>query len=66
MLGFLRGLGMAILFAILTFLGNAVNLGGIFSPVVAGIIASAALAWEHSLAAASTTGKALFGLVRAH
>lgn len=61
-IGFLRGLGMVILIAVLGYLGTASNLTLIANPFVAGLIASVALAVEHSVQA--KTGKALFGAIR--
>lgn len=61
-IGFLRGLGMVALLAVLTYLGNAANLTGIVTPVLATLIASAALAFENSLTA--KTGNALLGAVK--
>lgn len=60
-LGLVRGLGMAVLMAILTFLGDSANLNGIVSAAGAGIISALALSLEHYMASGSTT--ALFGAV---
>lgn len=61
-IGFIRGLGMVALLAVLTYLGNAANLTGIVTPVLATLIASGALAFENSLTA--KTGNALLGAVK--
>ena len=61
-LGALRALGVVVLMAVLTWLGDATNLQGIFNPAVNAIISMVALAIEHSLA--SGTNSALFGAVK--
>ncbi len=61
-LGFIRALGVAVVMAILSFLGDAAHLSGIVSQSVAGIIAALALAAEHSMEAKGNG--ALFGAVR--
>ena len=62
LLGFLRGIGFAVLGAVLVYLGDATNLTGILNPSTATIIAALALGIEHSIEA--KTGNALFGAVR--
>lgn len=62
LLGFVRALGVALVMALLTFIGDASHLTGILNPVTAAIVAGAALALEHRLAEGS--GTALFGAVR--
>lgn len=61
-LGFMRGLGVAIVVAVLTYLGDAANLNGLVSPTLAALIAAIALAAEHGIQA--KTGNALFGAVK--
>lgn len=58
-LGFIRGLGAAVIFAALTYLGNADHLT-FLSPEVAGVVAGIVIALEHALA-----GSALFGAAKA-
>jgi hypothetical protein len=60
LLGFLRGLGFALLAAALTYIGNATNLSGILSPAIASLVAMIALGLEHSM---SPNGTALFGTI---
>ena len=62
LLGFLRGLGVVILGAALTYIGNATNLQGILSPAIASLVSMIALGIEHSM---SPSGTALFGTVGA-
>lgn len=59
--GFLRGLGMAFIFALLTFIGNEANLA-FLNPGTAAIVASLALWLEGALK--NSTGGALFGAVK--
>lgn len=61
-LGFLRAIGVAIVYAVLSYIGDASHLTPVVSDSVAGIIAALALALEHSIE--GSTGKALFGSVR--
>lgn len=61
-LGLIRGLGFAVLVAVLTFLGSATNLTGVLNPATASLVAALALALEHAIEA--RTGNALFGAVR--
>lgn len=63
MLGFVRGLGMVILFAVLTYVGDASHLNSVVGVSMAALISSAALALEHAIE--NVTGNALFGAVRA-
>ncbi len=58
-LGLIRGIGFAIVLAVLTFLGNEVNLAPIIGDTLATLIASGILAYEHSLE--SKGQGALFG-----
>lgn len=59
-LGFLRGLGMFVLIAVLSYIGSADHLS-FLNPTVASAIAGVALWVEHSL---SPSGTAVFGSVR--
>lgn len=61
LLGFLRGLGLIIITAVLSYLGAAENLA-FLNPITASLIATIALSIEHSIEAKS--GRALFGAVR--
>jgi len=66
-LGFIRGIGFALIMAAVTYLANATNLTFISNPAVAATIASLALALEHYLsvpASGGVEGKALFGAVK--
>ena len=65
-LGLLRGIGTVALFSALSYIGNATNLTGVFTPEVAGLISGIVLLIEHQLESTSTTGSALFGAVRTH
>lgn len=60
-IGFLRGLMVAVIIGVLTFLANAANLHGIVPDSVASLIAMLALSFEHTIAAGTNT--ALFGSV---
>lgn len=59
-LGFLRGLGFAVLTAVLIYVGDATHIT-FLSPQIAALLSMVALAAEHQLEA--KTGKALFGAV---
>lgn len=61
-LGLIRGLGFALLFAVLSYLGDAANLHGIVNESVAALISSLALALEHAMEN-KEKGTALFGSV---
>ncbi len=61
LLGSLRGLGVVLLAALLTYMGNTANLP-FLSPEVAGIVAALALGIENHITA--KTGSALFGAFR--
>lgn len=61
-LGLVRGLGVAVLMAVLTYLGDAAHLNGILSGSLAAIVSGVALMIEHSIEASS--GSALFGAVK--
>lgn len=56
--GFLRGLGIAILLAVLSFIANATNLGFLNNAPMAALVAGVALWAEKAL---SPAGTALFG-----
>ena len=60
LIGFLRGLGLVILMAILAFLANATNLNGLVNPTVGSLIAIIALTLEHAF---SPPGTALAGTI---
>lgn len=62
MLGFARALGVTVLLAGLTYVGNAAHLSGIMSDSLAILVSGLALSIEHMIEARS--GKALFGAVR--
>ncbi len=62
LLGFLRGIGFALLLAGFSYLGDASHLSNIVSASLATLISSVALAIEHSIE--SKGGGALFGAVR--
>jgi hypothetical protein len=63
-LGFIRALGVSVIFAALAFIGNAANLNGVVPEGLAAIISMIALSIEHSMEA---KGKgALFGAVRTY
>lgn len=61
-LGVIRGLGVAVLAAIVHFIAVAANLEGVVSPQVAAIIAAIALGIEHNIE--SKGGGSLFGAVK--
>jgi hypothetical protein len=60
-LGFIRGIGVVALTAVLAYVGDATHLGFLNSPIAA-LISAAALALEQSIE--GRTGSALFGAVR--
>lgn len=62
LLGAIRALGVVVLMAALTWLGDATNLQGIFNPAVNAVISMIALAIEHALASGSSS--AMFGMVK--
>lgn len=61
LLGLVRGLGIAVLMAVLTYLGDAAHLSGVLSIGAAGIVSALAMSFEHYIA--ENSGKALFGAV---
>lgn len=61
-LGFVRGIGTVVLFAVVAYFADAAHLNGIVSPAIAAIVASLALSFENYLAGKSD--KALFGAVK--
>lgn len=63
-LGFLRGLGVVILFAVLTYIGDASHLAPLIGDSLAAILSGVVLALEHRFEVNNTEGKALFGAVR--
>lgn len=58
-IGALRALGVTIIIAILTFLGDATNLNAFVGPTAGSIVAMLALSFEHYIE--SNGGGALFG-----
>lgn len=60
--GFLKTVGLVIVFAILTFLANSANLGPYLSPTIAGIVAGIAGMIEEQIKANS--GNGILGSVR--
>ncbi len=62
-ISFIKGVGVVVLFAVLTYLGDAANLSGILSPVLATVIASMVSAYEAHLKEQSGGTTALFGAV---
>jgi hypothetical protein len=62
LIGIARGLGVVVLTAALSYLGNVDNLT-VLSPNIALVISLVALAIEHAIE--SSTGRALFGAVKA-
>lgn len=61
-IGFLRGILGAVVFAIVAYVANAANLTPLLGGSTSAIVAGIALALEHSL---SPDGTALFGAVEA-
>ena len=61
-IGFLRGLGVVILIAVLGYVGNAANWAFLENPWLAGLIAAVAAAIEHNIE--DKKGRALFGAVK--
>lgn len=61
-LGLVRGIGFAILMAVVVYLGDASHLSGVLSFGVASVVSSLALSLEHYLE--GKTGNALFGAVK--
>lgn len=59
LLGFLRGLAMVVLLAVLSFIGDVSHLSPWMSIGMASLVSSLALAIEHAIEA--KTGNALFG-----
>ena len=60
--GFLRGIGTVVLFAVLSFLANSANLTPVLGTSLAGIVSGLILAIENSLGVKS--GTSLFGATR--
>ncbi len=61
-MGLLKGLGVAILGAVLSFMANAANLQDLVSPPVAALIAAIALGLHDHIQ--SKTGNLLFGAIK--
>lgn len=61
--GFLKGLGLALMFALLSFFGDVANLNGVVGPAVASLLAALASSLESHLKAESGGEKGLFGAV---
>ncbi len=59
-LGFIRGVGSVIVFAVVSYLANAANLHGIMNDGLATLIAGVALMVEHEMQTSGTG--ALFGI----
>lgn len=60
-LGFLRAIGLAVLYAVLVFVGNEANLTGILNPNTAMAVSAFALWLDHMLT--QKTGSSVFGRV---
>lgn len=58
-LGLVRGIGFAIVLAVLSYVGNAANIAPLLGDTLATLIASGLMAYEHSLEAKGSG--ALFG-----
>ncbi len=61
-MGLLKGLGVAVLGAVLSYLANAANLQGIVSPPVAALLAAIALGLHDHIEV--KTGAVLFGAIK--
>ena len=62
--GFIKGLLMVIVLAVVSYLGDSAHLSGILSPALATIAAGLFSAIESSLKASSGGSTALFGAVK--
>ena len=62
--GFLKGIVLAIVFAITSFLENQANLSGVVNPSIALVVAALASGLESHLKAQSGGTTALFGAAR--
>lgn len=62
LVGFLRGLGVVVLLAVLSYVGNATNISFIENHFVQGLIVAIVAAVEHSIE--ENKGKALFGAIQ--
>lgn len=62
-IGFIKQLGGVVLFALLTYLGDASHFNGVVSPVIAAIITALVASYESYLKAKSNNTTALFGSV---
>lgn len=61
-MGFLKGLGVAILGTVLSYLANVANLQGLVSPPIAALIAAIALGLHDHIEV--KTGAVLFGAIK--
>lgn len=62
--GFIKGIGIAVILAVVTYLGDSSHLGTVVSPSIAVLVAAVASAIESSLKASSGGTSALFGAVK--
>ena len=62
LIGFLRGLGLVVLLAVLSWLANAANLSGLVNPTVGSLIAVIALTLEHAFSPAGTVFAGTIGV----
>ncbi len=63
LIGFVKGLGVVILFSILGYIENRANLDGVVGPTVAAVITALASSFESYLKERSGNTTALFGSV---
>lgn len=61
--GFIKGLLIVVVLAVVSFLGDSANLTGVLSPVLATLVAGLFSSLESSMKAKSDGNKALFGAV---
>lgn len=61
-LGFLKAIGIVIITAVLSYLGNVANLNGVLSPLLATLLAALAASLESHIK--DQTGLAFFGSVK--
>ena len=61
-IGALRGLGLVVLLAALSWLANAANLSGLVNPTVGSLITVIALTLEHTFSPAGTVFGGLVGI----
>lgn len=62
-IGFIKAIGVVVITAILSYLGNAAHLNGVLSPVLASLVAALAASLESHFKDASGNTEALFGAV---